>query len=85
MAVLTTISAAVTAYAAGSRYEYQLVECLRTAAQLDRLHAGWSSGGRDPGAGDALVTDCEQVISVQNEAWMAKWTGGDDLGATGPG
>jgi len=75
--VVTTISAAVTAHAAGSRLEYQLVEYLRTAAQLDRLRTGWVAGGHDRPVGDALVRDCEQVISVQNEAWMAKWTGGD--------
>jgi hypothetical protein len=74
VAVSTTVGAAVAAYAAGSRYEYQLVEYLRTAAQLERLRTLWSSGERDTAAGDAFVLDCEQVISIQNEAWMAKWT-----------
>ena len=85
VAVVTTISAAVTAYAAASRYEFQLVEYLRTAAQLDRLRGGWVTGGHGPAAGDAFVADCEQVVSVQNEAWMAKWTGGGDAanGRTG--
>jgi hypothetical protein len=76
VAVVTTISAAVTAYAAASRYEYQLVEYLRTAAQLERLRSGWVAGGHDAAAGDAFVAHCEQVVSVQNEAWMAKWIGG---------
>jgi hypothetical protein len=84
LTVLTTVSAAVTAYAAGSRYEYQLVEYLRTASQLDRLRVGWVAVKRDRAADDGFVADCEQVVSVQNEAWMAKWTGDDDA-ATGPG
>jgi hypothetical protein len=74
VAVATTVSAAVTAYAAASRYEYQLVEYLRTAAQLDRLRSGRVGGAPDSAADDAFVRDCEQVISVQNEAWMAKWS-----------
>ena len=83
VAVAATISAAVTAYAAGSRYEYQLVEYLRTAAQLDRLRSGLAAGGHDAAAGDAFVRDCEQVVSAQNEAWMAKWTG-DRVAETNP-
>jgi hypothetical protein len=74
VAVATTVSAAVTAYAAASRYEYQLVEYLRTAAQLSRLRSGRVGGAADSAADDAFVRDCEQVISVQNEAWMAKWS-----------
>jgi len=74
IAVATAVSVAVTAYAAGSRYEYQLVEYLRTAAHLERLGRAWAAGGHDAAADDAFVRDCEQVISVQNEAWMAKWT-----------
>jgi SMODS and SLOG-associating 2TM effector domain 1/Protein of unknown function (DUF4231) len=74
VAVATTLGTAVAAYAAASRYEYQLVEYLRTAAQLERLRTRWTSGSHDTAAADAFVLDSEQVISVQNEAWMAKWT-----------
>ena len=74
IAVATTVSVAVTAYAAGSRYEYQLVEYLRTVAQLERLRSAWAAHGHGAAGDDTFVRDCEQVISVQNEAWMAKWT-----------
>ncbi|HTZ29727.1 MAG TPA: DUF4231 domain-containing protein [Streptosporangiaceae bacterium] len=73
VAVATTVGTAVAAYAAASRYEYQLVEYLRTAAQLERLRTGWTTGSHDTAAADAFVLGSEQVISVQNEAWMAKW------------
>ena len=85
VAVVTTVTAAVAAYAAGSRYEYQLVEYLRTAAQLDHLRSGWAAGVHDQASGDAFVANCEHVISVQNEAWMAKWTGGNDVAPTDHG
>jgi len=50
------------------------MEYLRTAAQLERLSGAWPLAGRAAAADDVFVHECEQVISVQNEAWMAKWT-----------
>lgn len=29
-------------------------------------------------SGPELVSECEQVISVQNQAWMAKWGRGGE-------
>jgi len=70
--VATTASAAITAHAAAERYEYLLVEYLRTASELERLRR------RLGGAGDLtpeeFVRACERVISLQNEGWMAKLT-----------
>jgi hypothetical protein len=63
--VVTTIAAAVTAHAAAERYEYLLVEYSRTAAELRRLKA---TARAEPG----FVKRCEDVISTQNEGWMAK-------------
>jgi hypothetical protein len=76
VAVVTTVTATLTAHAAAARYEYQLVEYLRTAAELERLR------GRRPGPGDQageddFVARCESVISIQNEGWMAKWSSAD--------
>jgi hypothetical protein len=77
--VLTTVTAALTAHAAAARYEYLLVEYLRTAAELERLRGHYQrSAGRDgsgsESAEDSFVEACEHVISVQNEGWMAKLT-----------
>lgn len=75
--VLTTMTAAVTAHAAAARYEYLLVEYLRTAAELERLRSRYQTSAGRGGRGsteDEFVEACEQVISVQNEGWMAKLT-----------
>lgn len=72
---ITTLTAAVSTHAAANRYDYLLLEYTRTAAQLDRLRQMWVATPEvwaDPAAQDRLVTDCEQVISIQNDAWMAK-------------
>lgn len=70
--VVTTVTAAVAAHAAAERYEYLLIEYLRTAAGLERLR---DRRGRPGGPSDEeFVTACEHVISVQNEGWMAKLT-----------
>ena len=67
--VVTTIGAAVVAHIAASRYDHQIIEFLRTAEQLEDL--------RDvvrPSLTTAEFVDaCESVISVENQAWMARW------------
>lgn len=72
VATVTTVGAAVTAHAAASRYAYQEMEFSRTAAELESLTARRAEEA-DPAADDALVGQCERVISAQNEGWMEKW------------
>ena len=72
-AVVTTAVAAITAYTASERYEFLWIEYTRTASELRRLLDRRTAADGHPLAGMDLVTECEQVISVQNEAWMAKW------------
>jgi SMODS and SLOG-associating 2TM effector domain 1/Protein of unknown function (DUF4231) len=75
VAVVTTVTAAVSSHVAASRWEYQLVEYLRTAAELEELQESWlSTDVHDEAAADALVEHCEHVVSIQNDGWMAKWT-----------
>ena len=66
--VLTTVTAALTAHAAAARYEYLLVEYLRTAAELERLRSRYHSAGHggSESTEDAFVEAREHVISVQN-------------------
>jgi len=72
-AVVTTAAGAVAAYIATQRYEFLWVEYSRTASELRRLlDRGTAADGRVL-SGPELVSECEQVISVQNQAWMAKW------------
>jgi hypothetical protein len=74
VAVVSTISATVVAYSLAGKYEYQELEFLRTADELERIIAEWQlSGDRTEQAEDALVSQCEQVISVLNDTWMVKW------------
>jgi hypothetical protein len=72
-AVVTTAVGAATAYAASERYEFLWIEYTRTAEELRRLLERRTTADGDPLSGMNLVKECEQVISVQNEAWMAKW------------
>ncbi|WP_435186929.1 DUF4231 domain-containing protein [Streptomyces sp. bgisy126] len=74
VAVISTVSATVVAYAAAAKYEYQELEFLRTADELERILADWRlSAHATPEAEDALVGRCEQVISILNDTWMVKW------------
>jgi hypothetical protein len=72
-AVVTTAVGAVTAYAASERYEFLWIEYSRTASELGRLLDLQTAADGHQLSGMELVKECEQVISVQNEAWMAKW------------
>jgi hypothetical protein len=73
--VTTTIGAAVIAHAAAERYSYLLMEYLRTAEELSRIRdrRGSAAGLTD----EQLVRRAEEVISIQNQGWMAKLTGDD--------
>jgi hypothetical protein len=72
--VLTTIAAACTAHHAAARREYLLVEYLRTAQELERLRR--RTGSVAELSDEQLIRRAEEVISVQNEAWMARFAGG---------
>jgi hypothetical protein len=68
VAVVTTVTAAVSSHVAASRWEYQLVEYLRTAAELEELLESWlGAEDHDDAAADALVEHCEHVVSIQND------------------
>jgi hypothetical protein len=80
VAVATTAGGAVAAYVASARYESLWIEYSRTASELQRLlDRRTASDGRTL-SGSELAGECEQVISVQNQAWMAKW--GEENAAT---
>jgi hypothetical protein len=72
-AVVTTAAGAVAAYVASERYEFLWIEYSRTASELRRLLDRHTTADGRPLSDAELVSECEQVISVQNQAWMAKW------------
>ena len=69
--VVTTIATAVAAYIAAARYDHLVIEYLRTAQRLEHLRQEQLAGP----AGDpaAFIDTCEAAISVENQAWMARW------------
>jgi hypothetical protein len=79
-AVVTTAGGAVAAYVASERYEFLWIEYSRTASELRRLLNRRAAPDGRLLSGSELVGECEQVISVQNQAWMAKW--GEESSAT---
>jgi len=79
-AVATTAAGAVAAHVAAGRYEFLWIEYTRTASELRRLAGRRTSADGHLLSGRELISECEQVISVQNQAWMAKW-GEEDAAA----
>lgn len=71
VAVITTVTAAIAARSAAGNYDFQLVEYLRTANELRRLRSA-ANRTTDPAELDKLVRRSEQIMSNQNEAWLAK-------------
>jgi hypothetical protein len=75
VAVATTVGAAITAHMAAARYEHLVISYLATARQLRTLVRNWRDGGdHSRGATGKFVRDCEDVISRENESWMAAWS-----------
>jgi hypothetical protein len=79
VAVVTTVGAAITAHIAAARYELLIISYLSTARQLRSLLRRWEGeSDKSPAAADMLVRECEDVISRENESWMAAWSRGED-------
>lgn len=73
IAVVTTIGGSIAAYAAASRYEFQATSYYATAQELRDLKHAWLLMRDKPDANwSAFVRQCEDVISAENQAWMAK-------------
>lgn len=78
VAVATTVAGAIAAHAEASRFSHLIVAYRATA---DRLAAIRSQFLDDQARGvvidvAALVDRAEDAISVENQAWMAGWSGG---------
>jgi hypothetical protein len=71
IAVITTISTALAVHVAADRYDFQLIEFLRTAERLDQLQRKAAATADSTELG-ALAAEAEEVISIENEGWMAK-------------
>ncbi|MEV6323862.1 DUF4231 domain-containing protein [Nocardia sp. NPDC051787] len=81
--VATTAAGTVAAHAAAERYEMLWIEYSRTAAELRRLADQRTAANATSLAPSELIVECENVISVQNQAWMAKWGEENSSGSGG--
>jgi uncharacterized membrane protein YphA (DoxX/SURF4 family) len=76
VAVLTTIGTAVAAHLYANRYQHLIISYQATARQLESLKLEWHVMGapeQDPDKRHKFLLDCEEAISIENSAWMAKW------------
>lgn len=68
--VVTTAAATVATHAAAQRWSYSQVEYERTAAELDALLARRGAAAHLDDR--ELAQRAEEIISIENQAWMAK-------------
>ena len=74
VAVVTTVGAAFAAHSAASRFDLQASTYAATARQLQDLEFEWKLTDTQKGPSEwfGFVAACEEVISAENRAWMAK-------------
>jgi SMODS and SLOG-associating 2TM effector domain 1/Protein of unknown function (DUF4231) len=72
IAVVATIGTALSVHVSATRYEFQLIEFLRTAERLRQLKSRSEEAGLTHQQLLRLVRKGEDVISVENQGWMAK-------------
>jgi len=75
IAVISTITASVAAYAYAGRYQYLIISYQATGDKLERLRALWKAKGKtdaDKDERNKFIIECEEVISIENSAWMAE-------------
>ena len=70
---MTTAGAAVAAHVAANRYEYIAISYTGTADRLQTIRDKWVDRPADARMSPSdFVHSCEDAISVENQAWMAK-------------
>ena len=67
-AVLTTVAGAILAHVEAARFDYLVTTYRATARCLEDR----KNGVLDPTS--AFVTECENIIAMENLSWIAKWT-----------
>jgi hypothetical protein len=75
IAVISTITVSITAYAYAGRYQYLIISYQTTGDKLERLCILWKSKGKtdaDTKERNEFIRECETVISIENSAWMAE-------------
>lgn len=70
--VVATIGTALATHIAAARYEFQRIEFERTAERLRQLREDAHLPGATEATLAALAVRAEDVISVENQGWMAR-------------
>lgn len=77
VAVISTITSSIAAYAYANRYQYLIVSYQATGNRLEILKTRWKISGKtetDTKERNQFICDCEEAISIENSAWMAELT-----------
>lgn len=75
IAVISTITSSVVAYAYANRFQYLIISYQATGNRLENLKAGWyASKFTDTHVAEKneFVIKCEEAVSIENSAWMAE-------------
>jgi hypothetical protein len=76
-AVISTITAAIAAHQYAGRYQFLIVSYQATAERLNWLKTQWRISHKndaDINERNKFILACEEVLSIENSAWMAEWT-----------
>ncbi|MGB7817532.1 MAG: DUF4231 domain-containing protein [Ornithinibacter sp.] len=79
--VVTTLGVSLTAHLAAARYDPLVVTYLAAAQRLSRLGNDYLDGWL---TGPELVDECEDVISAENQSWVARWNRAGVVDEPGP-
>jgi len=79
IAVVTTVAASVSAYNEAGRHDYLAISFRATANRLEEIINPWLDTAQkqpSPQDIDELVAECENVISIEDQSWHAKFGAG---------
>jgi len=76
LAVIATLTTAITAYVKNQRYQFLIGVYLATATRLELLKDQWLDSGKtdaDKADRDSFIQRCEETLALENSAWVAQW------------
>ena len=71
-AVLTTVAGAVLSHMEASRYDHLVTTYRATARRLEDADSGFED--KTDQEWSQFVNACEDIIAMENNSWLAKWT-----------
>jgi hypothetical protein len=77
IAVIATITAALTAHMKNQRYQTLIAMYSATALRLGLLKSEWAESRKtdaDKADRDAFIQRCEETMALENGAWVAQWS-----------